>query len=215
MTRALLFDMDGVLVDTERIHQQARREIYRRYGMDARRLEDIPVIGRNTDEIFVDVHARVPFPVPLAQAIREKRDVFVSLLREPIPPLPGVKDVLTKYRGKLKIGLCSSSARQNVEAVMKNTGLYVYFDGLVCAEDVRFYKPDPESYLLMARKLDADPGACVAFEDSRIGVLSAKNAGTRVIGVQSGHYADSLSLADLVVRDMASGLAEIKRFIGD
>ena len=214
MTRALLFDMDGVLVDTEKVHQAARLLVYQKYGMDFEKLKDIPVIGRNTDAIFLDVQARLPFPVPLTQVIGEKRDIFVSLLRGPIEPLPGVKKLLAEYRGKLKIALVSASARQNIEAVMNNTGLYIYFDTIVCAEDVKFFKPDPESYLLGARKLGVEPAECVVFEDSRVGVLAAKNAGARVVGVTTGHGGESLPLADLVVADMAVGSREIKRFIG-
>jgi HAD superfamily hydrolase (TIGR01509 family) len=214
MTRALLFDMDGVLVDTEKVHEAARLAVYRKHGIDYDKVRDIPVIGRNTDAIFEEVNARIPFPVPLAQAIREKRDIFVTMLKEPISPLPGVKDLLARYRGKLMTGLVSASARQNIDAVMKNTGLYVYFDGIICAEDVRFFKPDPESYLLGARKLGVDPGECVVFEDSRIGVLAARNAGARVVGVMTGHAPDNLALADLTVTDLAAGRKQIEQFIG-
>lgn len=214
MTQALLFDMDGVLVDTEKIHQESRLRIYSKYGMDFELLKDIPVNGRNTDSIFMDVHARLPFPVPLAQVIREKRDIFVALLKEPILPLPGIKDILSRYRGRLKIALVSASARQNIDAVMRNTGLFVYFDAMVCAEDVKFYKPDPEGYLMGARKLGVEPASCVVFEDSRIGVLAAKNAGMRVVGVKTGYGTDDLRLADVEVPDIAQGREKIDQLIG-
>ena len=214
MTRALLFDMDGVLVDTEKVHQAARLEVYRKHKIDFDKVKDIPVIGRNTDAIFEEVNARIPFPVPLSQVIREKRDIFVTMLKEPILPLPGVKELLSRYRGKLKIAVVSASARQNINAVMQNTGLYVYFDAIVCAEDVKFFKPDPESYLFGAKKLGVDPAECVVFEDSRIGVLAAKNAGARVVGVLTGHSQESLMLADITVPDLARGRAQVEQFIG-
>jgi beta-phosphoglucomutase-like phosphatase (HAD superfamily) len=87
MKRALLFDMDGVLVDTEAVHHEARLSVYRKYGMDYGKLRHIPVAGRNTDAIFGDVHAVLPFPVPLKQAVEEKRARFVSLLERSIAPL--------------------------------------------------------------------------------------------------------------------------------
>ncbi len=214
MTHALLFDMDGVLVDTEKVHEKSRQIIYKKYGMDYNMLKDIPVIGRNTDSIFIDVNSRIQFPIPLEKAIQEKRNVFVSLLNEPIKPLPGVREILESYHSRLKIGLVSASARQNIDAVMQNTGLALYFDCIISAEDVKSFKPDPQCYFLGASRLKIAPEECVVFEDSQIGVEAAINAGMKVIGVGTGHTADDLSNADIIISDMAKDRVKIDKFIG-
>jgi HAD superfamily hydrolase (TIGR01509 family) len=214
MTKGLLFDMDGVIVDTEPIHHAARCRVYEKYGIDYERIKHIPVTGRNTDSIFTEVHQASPFPIPLDEAVREKRDVFVSLLQMPIQPLPGIVDLLKQYHNILTVVLVSASARTNVDAVMENTGLGKYFQAFVYAEDVRKYKPDPEAFLLAAEKIQISPGLCIVFEDSNLGVTAAKRAGARVIGVKTGHGRDTLKEADLVVEDLETGKDEIRRFIG-
>lgn len=214
MTAALLFDLDGVVVDTEPVHEEARRRVYARHGIPLERVRDIPVIGRNTDAIFSEIHARVPFPIPLTQAIREKRDEFVSLLGNSVTPLPGVRDLLARVRGRLKTALVTASARQNVDAVLRGTGLANAFDAVVAAEDVALWKPDPEGYLLAAKRLKIAPPSCVVIEDSPVGVEAGRAAGMRVIGVRTGQGGQSPKDADLVVDDLEHGLPELLAFIG-
>lgn len=213
MKKALLLDMDGVLVDMEPVHHEARLAIYRKYNMDYGRLQGVPVAGRNTDGIFADVNAILPFPVPLNQAVKEKRDMFVSLLEKSIVPLPGVKALLDRYAGTLVIALVSASARQTVDAAMKSSGLDPYFRVKIYAEKVKRHKPDPEAYLMACSQLNVNPGDCVVFEDSGVGVLAGKRAGAAVVGVRTGHRTEDLSAADLVVPDMEAGRERIIRLI--
>lgn len=213
MTAALLFDLDGVIVDTEPVHEEARRRIYARHGIPLDRVCDIPVIGRNTDAIFADVHARIPFPIPLDQAIREKRDCFVALLGGHVAPLPGVRDLLARVRGRLKTALVTASARQNVAAVLRGTGLEAAFDAVVAAEDVTRWKPDPEGYQCAAERLKVAPADCVVIEDSPVGVEAARAAGMRVIGVRTGQGAKTPKAADLIVDNLEKGRDAVLAFI--
>jgi len=208
MIKALLFDMDGVLVDSEKIHHEARLQVYAKYGLDYEKVRHIPVAGRNTHSIFGDVQKVLPFPVPLEQAIHDKHETFVRMLDKPVKPLPGVIPLLKRYAGSLSIALVSASVRMNVEAVMKSSGLTPYFPERIYAEDVTRYKPHPEAYLLAASRLHLAPSDCLVFEDSGIGVQAAKRAGAGVVGVNTG-YPEDLSAADLVVDDMEKGLEDI------
>jgi len=213
MIQALMFDMDGVLVDTEPVHEAARQAVYRAYGIPATDVRHIPVKGRNTVSIFTDVNAVHPFPVPLHTAVREKHDLFVRLLEGPIDPLPGIRDLLERYHGRVPIALVSASAHKTVEAVLRSTELETYFPVRVHAGDVRAFKPDPEGYLLAAERVGRPPAACAVFEDSVIGIRAAKAAGARVVGVHTGPYPEDLGEADLAVQTVAAGLVDIVRFL--
>jgi len=213
MKQALLFDMDGVLVDMEAVHHEARLAVYRKYGLDYERLRHIPVAGRNTDGIFGDVHAVLPFPVPLEEAVKEKRTLFVSLLEKSIEPLPGVRALLARYAASRIIALVSASARSTVDAAMRSSGLDPYFRFRITAEKVSRHKPDPEAYLMACSQLGVDPASCVVFEDSGIGVAAGKTAGAAVVGVRTGYRTEDLSAADLVVPDLESGRQAVIRFI--
>jgi HAD superfamily hydrolase (TIGR01509 family) len=211
--KAVLFDMDGVVVDTEPVHEESRRLTYFKYGISYNKVRDIPVIGRNTDAIFADVHARYPFPVELKTAIKMKRDIFVDLLGNSVEPLPGVAKLIKWAKKKHNIALVTASAKQNVEAVLKGTGLTGMFDALVVAEDVRKWKPDPEGYLLAAFRLNVNPENCAVLEDSPVGVASAKAAGMKVIGVMTGQGGTAPKEADLLVDNLEVGADSVHRFI--
>jgi HAD superfamily hydrolase (TIGR01509 family) len=203
--------MDGVLVDTEPFHEEARQRVYAKYGIPQDKTAGIPRLGRNTKDIFADVHRRAPFPVPVAQAVAEKRALFVSLIQGPVRALPGVEAFLHRFKGRLKLALVSASARSNVETVLRATGFEAFFEVLVCEEDVKAFKPDPEAYRFAARRLGVAARECVAFEDSAVGVLAARRAGARVVAV--GPVSASLAGADLAVPDFERGAGEIIKLI--
>jgi HAD superfamily hydrolase (TIGR01509 family) len=209
MIQGLLFDMDGVLVDTEVIHEKARQAVYKKYALDTEKIKAVPVTGRNTVAIFNDIQAITPFPVPLEKVIDEKRDVFVAMLQEPIQPLAGVRAMLERYAGKLPIGLVTASAGQNVDAVMANTGLGSFFNARVVAEDVTHYKPNPEAYILGAERIGVSPDNCLVFEDSPIGITAAKNAGATVVALRTGNDLEGLDHADCVADTIEAGWEEI------
>jgi len=211
--KAVLFDMDGVVVDTEPVHEESRRLTYLKYGIPYDKVRDIPVIGRNTDAIFADVNARFPFPVELKTAIKAKRDIFVDLLGKHVDLLPGVAECIEYFRLRYRIALVTASARQNVDAVLAGSGLTGRFHALVVAEDVKRWKPDPEGFLLAASRLDVKPEDCVVIEDSPVGVAAAKAAGMRVIGVRTGQGGTAPKEAHLMVDDLDSGSETVIKFV--
>lgn len=211
--KAILFDMDGVVVDTEPVHEESRRLTYLKYGISYDSVRDIPVIGRNTDAIFADVNDRFPFPVELKTAIKVKRDIFVELLGKHVDLLPGVSVAIEYFRNRYRIALVTASARQNVDAVLAGSSLTGKFHALVVAEDVTKWKPDPEGFLLAASRLSVKAEECVVIEDSPVGVAAAKAAGMRVIGVRTGQGGTAPKEADLMVDDLYTGRNEVIKFI--
>lgn len=216
MIKALLFDMDGILVNTEKVHQKARRLTYDHYKIDYNTIKHIPVIGRNTDAIFKDIEKVISFPVSLKEASRYKRDIFVSLINnDPIPPLDGIVDILNKYSKKLRIAIVSSSCKTNMEAVLRNSNLKDFFELIISAEDVTNCKPDPEGYKAAAKTFNLEPSECIVFEDSGVGIKAGKASGATVIGVYTSPYPEDLSQADYTIKNIKHGLDFVSKLIDE
>ncbi len=209
MKRGLIFDLDGVLVDTEGAHEKARREIYRKYDIPLEKIRHIPVAGRNTADIFRDVNKVHSFGVPeLRVPIREKREIFVELLEHGVGLLPGIRRLLDFARGKMKIGIGSSSTNSNVHRILDLTRIRDYFDVVVTAEDVLYVKPHPETYHTILRRFGLSGAQCVVLEDTAMGMRAGRDAGLTVIGVRTGHYETNYEYADMVVRAVDSGFED-------
>jgi HAD superfamily hydrolase (TIGR01509 family) len=212
--KGLVFDLDGVLVDTENLHEKARREVYSRYDIPLEAVQDIPVAGRNTVSIFNDVNGIRPFGVSdLSVPIREKREIFVKLIDRGVALLPGIQRLLDYARARLKIGLGSSSTGSNVNKILDVTGIREYFDIVVVAEDVERVKPDPETFIKVLDSFGAAGGECVVFEDSRPGMKAGRAAGATVVGVKTGPYETDFDCADLVVENVEKGFDRIIELI--
>jgi beta-phosphoglucomutase len=190
--RAVVFDMDGVLVDSGAHHRDAWRATFRDLGLtpapDFWRI----TIGRPADEavaLLVDGLERDE-----ARRLAEvKRRHYTRLARRgtvPVAGVPAFVDALA--RGHVPRAVATSATRRDVERVLVELGLRSRFDVVVTADDVRWGKPHPEVYLKAAAGLAVDPGACVVFEDAVVGVQAARAAGMRVIGVTTAHTGDEL-----------------------
>ncbi len=205
MIKAVLFDMDGVLVNTETFYIQALIEIL---------LEEI---GVNLTEKEVGKYAGLIYTEKLKGIFKERnikgdpyeiaeksRRRFLQIIKGKIELLPGAKDLLDQlFSSEIKLGLVSSSKRMVVDLVLKETKVHDFFDVIVTQDDVKNLKPHPEPYLLASRKLNVKPEECVVIEDSEHGILSAKSAGMKCIALANPHLPVSkYSKADLVVREL-------------
>ena len=180
MIQAVLFDLDGTVLDTERIYREGLIEGARELGLPADVIKEHPYL---TGTIFDDGKRHMQdiygedFPFDAwFRAMRGYADrLFES---QPIPTKPGVPEVFYKLREmECKTALVTGTRAHRVEKYLTRLGLEDCFDCLVCGEDVTHGKPAPDPYLLAARRLGVDPADCMVVEDARYGILSAKNAG--------------------------------------
>jgi HAD superfamily hydrolase (TIGR01509 family) len=179
MIRALIFDFDGLVLETEEPTYQSWVEVYQRFGQSLPFSIWSKLIGTTqaTFDPGLDLQTRVNGPVDWdwVEAERQKNE---NALVEAQSVLPGVEVYLKTARGLgLKIGLASSSSCQWVTGHLTRLGLQDYFDCIRASNDVRTVKPDPELYLAVLQALDVRADEAVAFEDSPIGIHSAKQAG--------------------------------------
>lgn len=205
--KAFIFDMDGVIIDSEPIHAKAKMATLREYGitLSAEELELDKYVGRSAKSFWVDMKVRFPeiFTEEWQVMAGKKYEKYMDILNNDasIKAIPGLPELLQRLKDKgYKIGLGSSSVRPMVNNVLTRFGIIDYFDALTTGDEVEHAKPDPAIYLLAAQKLGLEPEACTVVEDAASGVKAAKSAGMQCIAVRNPNSGQQdLSLADRII----------------
>jgi HAD superfamily hydrolase (TIGR01509 family) len=182
---AVLFDMDGLLVDSEPLWLEAETAVMARLGTGWTAADQVQLLGGSLDHTVRYLMAKATRPATPGQIADWLMSGVIERVRDHGVPLrPGARELLAEVAAAgLPRALVTGSERRFMDVVLARTGLR--FDALVCADDVSVTKPDPEPYLLAAKLLGTEPGRCFALEDSPNGVASAEAAGCRVIAVPS------------------------------
>jgi beta-phosphoglucomutase-like phosphatase (HAD superfamily) len=200
MVQAVLFDMDGLMVDTEPIHFLAFRAYTRKFGIDLPESMMPAFVGYSEAENLADIKRAYRIEEPLEEMVAERRAIYLQLIStEPILPFPGFWELTAEARRRgLKQAVVSASAAEQVEIILRR--LFEarpdqgrperYFDAIVTGDDVSQSKPAPDLYLLAAERLGLPPAACLVFEDTPPGVASAVAAGMTAIAVRNRYSQD-------------------------
>lgn len=182
---ALVLDMDGVVVHSTPLHNEAWRLYLARHGIaaDTAAIETV-MLGKHNHQIVRAFLGDGLDEATLARHGREKEKLYRELMRPRLAEflVPGVTQFLQRYHDS-PIGIASNAEAANVSFVLDGAGLRGYFQAVIHADRVNRPKPDPEIYLKMASALGVCPANCIVFEDSDTGVRAALSAGTRVVGV--------------------------------
>ena len=206
MIKALVFDFDGLILDTESPEFQAWQEVFTTHGHELRAELWADLIGR--PRTYFDMYAhfkKLNGPLTDLDALRKNRRARVVQLVLEQPILPGVTNYLTEAKDMgLKIGLASSSGGDYVRGHLRRLELFDYFHVTKCFEDTELHKPDPEPYLAVLDAMNVAPGEAIAFEDSPNGVAAARAAGIFCVAVPNPMTAClSLAHADLCLTSLA------------
>jgi len=201
---ALIFDMDGVIIDSNPLHRQAWAAFNRRYGLETTEAMQRRMYGKRNDEIVRDYFGEGISPEEVDARGRAKERLYREMLtgRTEEMLVPGLRAFLERYRD-LPMGVGSNAEPENISLVLDETGLRRYFRAVVDGHQVRHAKPHPEVYLRVAELLETDPAECVVFEDSHSGAAAAVAAGMRVIGISTTD--DSLSGTSITIDNFRSG----------
>lgn len=200
-TPAILWDMDGTIIDTKASHFSTWEMVLEKHGI---RLDpDVYTanFGRNTRTILPIFLGFDPDPELTEQLIEEKADLFRKVAPFESSLVPGVKKWLSTARAHgISQAIASSGPLENIETMMSGFDLMRYFDRFVSGADLPA-KPEPDVFLLAARELNRSPEECLVIEDSLPGVEAAKNAGMKCIAITTTNPSEALTMADMVIDD--------------
>jgi HAD superfamily hydrolase (TIGR01509 family) len=208
--QAVIFDMDGVIVDSEPYSMQALIDVLRHYGIEPTPEELRRSYGRRVRDDIVDYFARYGVTADVDIAIAHKHARYFHLAAGHLHPFPGVMALLTRIRQQgSRLALASSGDRVKVAFGMQALEMNGIFDTVVTGDDVSHSKPDPEIYLIAAQRLGLPPADCIAIEDAPAGVEAARRAGMRCIAVANSVAREQLQQADLIVESLADDLSPV------
>ena len=206
--RAVIFDLDGLLLDTEILWHHAEVELFRRHGAEFSWDDKMAVIGTSfafTARYFAERLARPPEDGEAL--VREMIALMHDELRRDVDARPGAVELVNRLRGRVALGLASNSPRMLVDTALATAELVDVFDAIVTSDDVAHAKPAPDLYLLACERLGVAPADAVALEDSASGVAAAKAAGLTCIAVPQFAETD-VSAADRVIDSLEELLPE-------
>ena len=203
LMQAVIFDMDGLLVDSEPLWREAEIEVFGSVGVQLDDAMCRQTTGLRHDEVVRYWHARHPWDEPgLEEMTQLLIDTAERMIFERGEMMPGAEATIALlHKMGLKLAIASSSPMRLINVVVKKFTLDAFFSVLQSADDMERGKPDPAVYLATIEKIGVEPSVCVALEDSVSGVRAAKAAGTYVIAVPDPHAADrpEFNEADLVL----------------
>lgn len=226
MLTAVIFDFDGIIVDTEPIHFRAFQEVLRPLGLGYSWEDYLErYIGFDDRDAFREVFrlsGRELDDSLLASLIDRKAQVFEEIVGKGVQPYPGVIELITSLSGTLPLALCSGALERDIRPILGQLGIQKVFDVIVTADDVRASKPDPESYRLALERLCAQfpeekitADSCLAIEDTPAGIASARTAGLAVLAVTNSYPEEKLSGAVSVTDSLTSvTIATLNRLAG-
>ena len=205
MIEAVVFDLDGVLIQTEELWDEVREGLARagdgRYGEEEQRA----MMGMSSPEWSRYMHEHVGLPASPDEIMAEVVRQMAGRYREQLPLIDGAVEAVERLAARWPLGVASSSNRELIDLVLELSGLDRYFQATVSSEEVARGKPAPDVYLEACRRLGVEPSRAAAVEDSHAGLASAKAAGMRVVAIPNPSFPpgdDALAEADVVLRSL-------------
>jgi len=203
---AVVFDLDGVLIDTEQLWGAVREELARELGGRWSEHAQADMMGMSSPEWSRYMHEVVGLREPPEQIADEVVRRMEARYREQLPLIPGAREAVQRLAARWPIGLASSSNRPLIDLALELSGLASFFAVTVSSEEVARGKPAPDVYLEAVRRLGVAPERAAAVEDSSNGIRGAHSAGLRVVVIPNAHFPpdeDALALAEVVIDSLA------------
>jgi HAD superfamily hydrolase (TIGR01509 family) len=210
--QAVVFDLDGVIVDSEHVWDAAREALARERGGRWHENAQRDMMGMSSVEWSRYMHDVIGLEDPPEEISAEVVRRLEGIYREELPLIEGAAVAVARLAGRWPLGVASSSNRRIIDLVLELADLERFFRATVSSEEVSRGKPAPDVYLEAARRLGADPRQCAAVEDSHNGILSAGAAGMRVVAIPNTRYLpgeEALAAADVEIRSITELTPEV------
>src|SRR5215218_3339968 len=202
---AVVFDLDGVLIDSEQVWGAAREQLARERGGRWHEKAQRDMMGMSSPEWSRYMHEVIGLPEPPEEISREVVRRLAELYREHLPVVPGAREAVERLATRWPLGLASSSNRELIDLALELMGVAHRFLATVSSEEVPRGKPASDVYLETARRLGVDPSHAAAVEDSENGIRAARAAGMRVIAIPNKHFPpaeEAIARAHIVLRSL-------------
>lgn len=205
--KAVLFDMDGVIVDSEPLHVAAFQATLKRYGHDLSEEQYKQHFAGKTDEAgFKQYFDFIGETVELPVIMDAKAKAYLELAADQLTPYPGVIELIRDLaKHEMPLALVTGSLRAEAEVTLKAFGIADLFKAIIAAEDISQSKPNPEGYFKGAQAVGFEPVECIVIEDAPSGVKAANAAGMRCVAVTTTHSEEELKGASLIIDQLRPG----------
>jgi len=214
MYDALIFDMDGLMIDSERLYWEVEKGIARQFGKEVREETLWKMMGRRPIEgmrIFVQ---DLGLPLTGERVLEMRDELMREKYRNESEPMPGLIHILDAFYGRLKLAVCTGAQKEFMEIVVDRLKIRDRFNVLQASDEIKKGKPDPEIYLATCDKLGVQPRQSVVLEDSSNGCLAAKRAGGYTIAVPSDYSrGQDFGCADFIAADLFAAERHISSLV--
>lgn len=214
MLKAVIFDFDGVIADSEPVHYEAFAKSAKQFDFHlSKDLYYKDYVGYSDRECYENLVKNFPAKLKdtnIEKMIELKMDFFEQIVRKKTSIIPGVKELLEIIKtNRIRTAICSGAILRDIELMLDGSGLSDYFEYIVSDDDVTKGKPDPQGYTLTLSKLNQnkntpiEPSQCIVIEDSHWGLQAAQSAGMKTIAVTNTYHPEQLVIADKIVENLA------------
>lgn len=204
MIKAVILDVDGVIIDTEEANALSSVQMFRElYNIEVKPEDFVPFVGTGSVRYVQGVAEKYGIDINVKKATRRREDNFIKNLNK-LQLFPGVKDFIRAVKqAGLKIAIATSSDRTKFQAAFRQVGLLEQeFEVIVTGDEARHTKPHPEIYLTAAKKLELEPSSCLVIEDSITGIEAANRAGAFSVAITNTFSEKDLGEANLIIRSL-------------
>ncbi|ABN54269.1 MAG TPA: HAD family phosphatase [Hungateiclostridium thermocellum] len=212
--KAVIFDMDGLMIDTERLYFEVERIMARKFGKEVKDETLWKMMGRKPLEAITVFAEDLELDISPKKLLEIRDELFVKKLVNEVEPMPGLFDILNILKGKVKMAIATGSPQKFLKIVLDKLKIESYFDVFVTSDEVEKGKPDPEVYNTAVKRLKVAPFECVVLEDSSNGALAAVRAGCYTIAVPTVYTnKQDFSFVNYVAKDLKDAAEKINEFL--
>jgi len=197
--KAILFDMDGVVIDSEKLYSQSEEKILAQYGVVFDDSDWLNIKGCTEKQFYDLVYSKFNIDIPRNELMLQGREFLKKIFTEQLEYMDGFYDIYSIVKEKYKLVLVTSTRPELVDHVDKLISIYEKFDLVINSSDTNFHKPHPEPYLIAMNRLNLKPNECIIIEDSIQGIKAGKAAGSCVIALEGSLEKKFLTDADSII----------------